>query len=138
MDITLATFWKITAAIVLLATVLGSIAEWISPASDPIIVTGAAICALATWATPPLGFALHAWQDRGRIQRPPSLVSAGRTIGIVLHAAFFSLVGSALGLVSVMFGQSRWAWLTLLAILAFWVLGALWGSLASRHRAERP
>jgi hypothetical protein len=120
----------------LLAAILGAIAEWINPTSDLIIIAGAIFCAIATWATPPLGFALHAWQDRGRSNPPPSLVGVGRAIGIAVHAAFFSLVGSALGLVSTMFGPgSRWAWLTLLAIAAFWVLGALWIGVGSARRA---
>jgi len=135
MDITLDVFWKITATTVFVAAVLSAVVEWAAPGSDPIIATAAMVFGCATWGTPFFAFAIHAWQDRGRTKPPLSLAVAGRVVGIVVSAAFFSLFGLALGLVSVIFGQgSRWAWLALLAIVAFWIFGLMWVGLGSARR----
>ena len=107
-------------AAALLATVLGLIFEFAVPASGRIIDIGAVVLGLLTWIVPPLLAALS-WN-----KKRSSLASVGFTIYLFAVAACLSAVGLSLALLSLIFLQdANWAWLTLLAIAAFWLSGGI-------------
>jgi hypothetical protein len=127
--------WKQILAAALLATVLSLIFESVIPASATVIAIVAAICGLATWIVPLLSLAVYSYRDRAG-PRPTSLASVGRGIFVVIAAAFFSVIGLPLALVTIALAPDPyWAWLALLAIAAFWVLGGVLLYLGHRSRS---
>ncbi|HLL27636.1 MAG TPA: hypothetical protein VKT73_08295 [Xanthobacteraceae bacterium] len=132
---TLGELWKRIFAAVLLVAAVSVILEWTVPASGPIIAIAAALGGFATWAAPMLAMTVHWYRDRTG-PKPVSLQIVGRNIFIVLLAAFFSVFGLPLAIISLIFGQgTRWAWFGLLAIVALWGLGAI---LLALIRTKRP
>ena len=108
---------RLILAVALLVTALGLIFESFGPASGRIIDIGAAVCGLATWTVPALMLAMS-WNQKPR----SSLASVGFTIRIFVVAACLSVIGLSLALLTLVFAQgANWAWLTLLAIAAFWL-----------------
>jgi hypothetical protein len=104
----------------LLATALGLILELFVPGSGRIIAIGAAVFGVATWIVPPLLMALFGNKKRSSLQ------SVGFTIYLFVVAACLSAVGVSLALLTLIFAQeANWAWLALLAIAAFWLLGMI-------------
>jgi L-asparagine transporter-like permease len=103
----------------LLATALGLILELLVPGSR-IIAIGAAVFGVATWIVPPLLMALFGNKKRSSLQ------SVGFTIYLFVVAACLSAIGVSLALLTLIFEQqANWAWLGLLAIAAFWLLGII-------------
>ena len=115
--------WKRIFAVALLVTALSLVFESIVPASAPVIAIGALVCGLATWAIPVLSLAINSYRDRAG-PRPTSLASVGRVIFVVIAATFFSAIGLPLALVTLVLAPgTHWAWLALLTIIGFCVLG---------------
>lgn len=101
-------------------TVLGVIVELSVPASARVIDIGAAVFAAATWVIPPLRFAFGGNNLRG------SLAKVGFHIHVLVLAACLSAVGLLLAILTLVFAQTAsWAWLAILAIIAFWPAGVL-------------
>jgi hypothetical protein len=104
----------------LLATALGLMLELFVPGSRRIIAIGAAVFGVATWIVPPLLMALFGNKKRSSLQ------GVGFTIYLLVVAACLSAVGVSLALLTLIFAQeANWAWLGLLAIAAFWLLGII-------------
>jgi hypothetical protein len=80
-----------------------------------IIDIGAAVFGLATWAIPLLLIAIQK-------PRSSSLAAVGHAIGILMVAVCLSAIGLSLALVSLVFAKADWAWPSLMAISAFWLL----------------
>jgi hypothetical protein len=103
------------------------------PGAGPIVDTGAAVFAALTWLIPPLSFALQWYREpRG------SLGKAGAAIAMIV----FTMCASATGLLLVLTAflvvpDRRWAWLSLLAIVAFWLAVAVVGGVYGRRQRAR-
>ena len=76
--------------------------------------------AAATWIIPPLRFAFGGNNLRG------SLARVGFHIHVVVLAAYLSTVTLLLALLTLIFARdAEWAWLSILAVVAFWLTGVL-------------
>ena len=113
--------------VVLALIALGVIVEIFVPAGARIIDIGAAVFAAATWIIPPLRFAFGGNNLRG------SLARVGFHIHVVVLAACLSVVGFILAVLTILFSHtSDWAWLSILAIVGFWLTGVLLMYIGSR------
>ena len=116
----------------LLTIALGLIVEWFIPGGDRIVDIATAVCAAATWLLP-LGIVAR-WHIR-----PPrtSLGSVGMTISLIASALTLSLMTIVLAMLDFIFARGGdWAWRSLAAVAAFWVVGPLALYVASRF--EKP
>jgi peptidoglycan biosynthesis protein MviN/MurJ (putative lipid II flippase) len=122
----------------LLVVALSLMLELFLPSSGRILAIGAAVCALATWAVPAIGL-VRARRQARPVRGPPSLARVGLAISVYFLCACLSAIAAWLALLSLAFARGApWACLALLAIAAFWGLGAiLFAVVGTRSRLAR-
>lgn len=125
---------RLIGIVALAAAGLGAIFEFLVPSSARIIDAGALVFAVATWTVPALIYALAP-------KAKTSLAAVGRVIGFVVQAACLSVIALSLALVALVFAPDKyWAWPAILAVVAFWILGAVLlgvgGSIARRRQED--
>jgi hypothetical protein len=116
----------------LLAIVLGLLAEFFVPGGARIVDIATAVFAAATWIVP-LGIVAWRWNRWPKF----SLASVGLWISILASACSLTVMTIALAVLDFIFaGGGEWAWRSLLAVAAFWVCGIL--SLYLGSKFEKP
>jgi hypothetical protein len=116
----------------LLAIVLGLILGWFIPGGERIVDVATAVFAAATWAVPILISAR--WHIR---PLRTSLGSVGISISLMASALTLSLITITLAILDFIFaGGGDWAWRSLAAVGAFWVVGPI--ALYVASRLEKP
>jgi hypothetical protein len=106
--------WRVILAYGVPLAVLGAIFA-LAPTPGRAVDIGAGVFALATWIVPPLVVLLS--------PKPrTSLAAVGRTIGLVVTAAYLSAAGLVLALLTFAFAaEAYWAWRAVIAIVLLWV-----------------
>jgi hypothetical protein len=108
----------------LLAIVLGLAAEFSIPGGARIVDIATVVFAAATWVVP-LGIVAWRWNRWPKF----SLASVGLWISILAFACSLTVMTIALAVLDFIFaGGGEWAWWSLVAVGAFWVVSvlALW------------
>jgi hypothetical protein len=119
----------------LLTIVLGLVVEFFVPGGGRIVDLATAVFAGATWVVP-LGSLAWRWTRWPKV----SLASVGLWISIFAFACSLSVMTMVLAVLTFIFAHGGdWAWLSLLAVVAFWVFGvlALWLGAKFEKPAQR-
>jgi hypothetical protein len=115
-----------------IAIVLGLIAELLIPGGDRFVDYAAALLALATWVVPP-GIVARHWHRWPKV----SLQVVGIWIAVLAFAMSLSAMTIAVAVIDFIFASGGdWAWRSLVVVGAFWIAAPV--AIYVTSKSEKP